>query len=62
VPQGDIVTDLLRENATLLLTAAVMIGVWWLLRTKGARFASTQSFDRLTASRAPLVLEFFSNT
>ena len=54
--------EFLRSNATLLIAAAVLIGLWFFLRTPATQLASASSFDDLVGQGKPAVLEVFGNT
>jgi hypothetical protein len=51
-----------RENWSVILLIAVMVGGYLFLRTPGDELASTAEFDAQVASGTPTLVEFYSNT
>jgi len=59
---GEQVAGFFRENALFLLVLAILVGGFFMLRTKGTRLASIQEFDQRIGDDRPAVVEFYSNT
>jgi hypothetical protein len=51
-----------RENWSVILLIAVMVGGYLFLRTPGDELASTAEFDARVTSGTPTLVEFYSNT
>ena len=51
-----------RENWSVILLIAVMVGGYLFLRTPGDELASTAEFDAQVAGGTPMLVEFYSNT
>jgi hypothetical protein len=51
-----------RENWSVVLLIAVMVGGYLFLRTPGDELASTAEFDAQVTGGAPTLVEFYSNT
>lgn len=51
-----------RENWSVILVIAVMVGGYLLLRTEGDELASTAEFDAQVTSGMPILIELYSNT
>jgi hypothetical protein len=51
-----------KENWLVILVIAVMLGGFLILRTPGAKLASTAEFDAQVTNGVPTVIEFYSNT
>jgi hypothetical protein len=54
--------EFLRENALFMGFLAALVAGFLILRTRGAKLASTDEFDALVGQGAPIVVEFYSNT
>ena len=52
----------LRENWSVILLIAVMVGGYLFLRTPGDELASTAEFDAQVTGGTPTLVEFYSNT
>jgi hypothetical protein len=51
-----------RENWSVILLIAVMVGGYLFLRTPGDELASTAEFDVQVTGGTPTLVEFYSNT
>jgi len=51
-----------RENGLFIGIIIGLIVAFWLLRTRGDRFAASSAFDAAISAGRPTVVEFFSNT
>ena len=51
-----------RENWSVIIVIAVMIGGYLFLRTPGDKLVSTVEFDAQVTSGTPSLIEFYSNT
>jgi len=51
-----------RENWSVILIIAVMVGGYLFLRTPGDDLASTAEFDAHVSNGTPTLVEFYSNT
>lgn len=51
-----------RENWSVILVVAVMVGGYLFLRTPGDELASTAEFDAQVTGGTPTLVEFYSNT
>ena len=51
-----------RENWSVILVVAAMVGGYLFLRTPGDQLASTAEFDAQVKSGRPTLVEFYSNT
>jgi hypothetical protein len=51
-----------RENWSVTLLIAVMVGGYLFLRTPGDELASTAEFDAWVTGGTPTLVEFYSNT
>lgn len=51
-----------RQNALVLLVLAILIGLFFVLRTRGTAVASVDELQALLAGGQPVVVEFYSNT
>jgi hypothetical protein len=51
-----------RENWSVALLIAVMVGGYLFLRTPGDELASTADFDAQVTGGTPTLVEFYSNT
>ena len=51
-----------RENWSVILLIAVMVGGYLFLRTPGDELASTAGFDARVTGGTPTLVEFYSNT
>jgi hypothetical protein len=51
-----------RENWSVILVIAVMVGGYLFLRTPGDELASTVEFDAQVTGGTPTLVEFYSNT
>jgi hypothetical protein len=51
-----------RENWSVILLIAMMVGGYLFLRTPGDELASTAEFDAQMAGGTPTLVEFYSNT
>ncbi len=53
--------DLPRDNAALLLLAAMAVS-WLIMRTKGSEVTSESALRGIIGNGKPTVMKFFSNT
>jgi hypothetical protein len=53
---------LVRENGLFIVVILALAGAFFVLRTKGTKFASVDAFDSAIASGQPVVVEFYGNT
>ncbi len=51
-----------RENWSVILVIAVMLGGYLFLRTEGDELVSTAEFDAQVSGGVPTLIEFYSNT
>lgn len=51
-----------RENWSVILVIAVMVGGYLFLRTPGDELVSTVAFDAQVTNGTPTLVEFYSNT
>ena len=51
-----------RENWSVIVVIAVMVGGYLLLRTPGDELVSTAEFDVQVTGGTPTLIEFYSNT
>jgi hypothetical protein len=51
-----------RENWSVIIVIAVMVGGYLFLRTEGDELVSTAEFDAQVSGGVPTLVEFYSNT
>ncbi len=54
--------EIIQRMLPMLIVFGVMLGIWFLLRSKASKLSSTSELESKIGRGSPIVLEFFSNT